>query len=117
MRTDVVAIVLSLSSFLWAQNDCLPCHKDKVESFGRTGMGRSISAPHLGEAKFEHKTSGTRFSVRARKGELTHKAERNGLDAEYPIAFALGSGTVGQSFVVQIAGGWFQSPISWYTQR
>lgn len=80
-------------------------------------MGRSISAPHGGEARFEHQASATRFSVRERKGQLIHKAERNGVAAEYQIAFALGSGTVGQSFAVQVAGEWFQSPVSWYAQR
>src|SRR3954451_2939101 len=106
MRTDLLAIVLSLPSLLLAQNDCLPCHKDKVERFALTGMGRSISRPHLSTGHFEHKPSGTQFSVRAENGELIHRAERDGLAAVYPIAFALGSGTVGQSFAVQIAGGW-----------
>jgi hypothetical protein len=117
MRTDILAIVLSLPSFLLAQIDCLPCHKDKAENFALTGMGRSISAPHLSGGHFEHKASGTHFSVHAENGKLIHRAERDGLAAEYPIAFALGSGTVGQSFAVQIAGGWFESPISWYAQR
>src|SRR3954454_4048630 len=112
MRTDVLAIFLTLSLCCLAQDDCLPCHKDKVESFARTGMGRSISAPHLGEAQFEHRKSGTRFAVRARTRELIHEAERGGVGAKYPVAFALGSGAVGQSFAVQIAGAWFQSPIS-----
>src|SRR5947209_16605688 len=117
MRLVSVAVFLILVQAGRAQNDCLPCHKAEVDRFARTGMGRSISAPHQGEAQFDHKPSHTRFSVTDRKGQIVHLAERAGLAAEYPIAFAIGSGNVGQSYAVQISGAWFESPVSWYAQH
>lgn len=47
---------------------------------------------------------------------MTHSVTRDGITASYPVALAIGSGRVGQSYAVRIHGDLFQSPISWYKQ-
>ena len=74
-----------------ADSRCLPCHSKQVESYARTGMGRSISKP----SKMVHKmAAGT-----------------------YPLAWAVGSGNQGTSYLIAIKDALFQSPLSWYTER
>ena len=60
--------------------------------------------------------SGSLLSVEHRGGKLFHAVQRDGLTAEYPIAFAIGSGKVGYSFAVRVGDSLFQSPISWFSQ-
>jgi predicted CXXCH cytochrome family protein len=47
---------------------------------------------------------------------VRHRIERGRFSAEYDATLRIGSGKVGSSFGVRIAGQWFQSPISWYAQ-
>jgi tetratricopeptide (TPR) repeat protein len=45
-----------------------------------------------------------------------HTALRSGLMADYPLAFAIGSGSHAQGYAVAIGGRFFQSPIAAYRQ-
>ncbi|MEO8128228.1 MAG: tetratricopeptide repeat protein [Bryobacteraceae bacterium] len=47
---------------------------------------------------------------------MVHSLQRDGLTAEYPVAFAIGSGAVGHSYAVRIGDSLFQSPLSWFSQ-
>jgi hypothetical protein len=75
-------------------------------------MSRSIVPVTPGDLSFNHGLSGSKLTIR---GGL-HRVERNGLSAEYPAAFGIGSGKVGSSFAVRIGDRLFQSPISWFAQ-
>ncbi len=94
---------------------CARCHPKQAESFAGSPMGRSVSAPHSGEAAvFTHSASGSRFAVRFEGQTLLQRLERHGIVSEYPIAFAIGSGNHGQGYLVREAGKLFQSPVAWY---
>ncbi len=79
-------------------------------------MGRSIGNLSPPGAKFRHPPSGSLLSVQSRDGNIIHSLQRDGLTAEYPVAFAIGSGNVGHSYAVRAGDSLFQSPISWFSQ-
>ena len=77
-------------------------------------MGRSVTNSSPPDTAF-HRGS-TLLSVRTRGGATIHSVRRDGLTAEYPVAFAIGSGNVGHSYAVRLGNSLFQSPISWFSQ-
>jgi hypothetical protein len=48
---------------------------------------------------------------------MRHRLQRNGVVADYPIDYFIGSGQNGRSYLVSIAGRLFQSPASYYSAR
>ena len=66
--------------------------------------------------QFLHPPSTSILRVLNDNGTLIHSVERDGIRATYPVSLPIGSGRVGQSYAVSIAGKLFQSPISWYGQ-
>jgi predicted CXXCH cytochrome family protein len=83
-------------------------------------MGRSIGKPALEAAprqKFTHSASGTELQVEAKPGTLVHKLVGGGRTSAYAIAWAIGSGNAGKSYLIRIGDALFQSPISWYSVR
>ena len=87
-RLGMMLLGLALSGLLMADSQCLPCHAKQVESYARTGMARSISKP----SKMVHKMAAS----------------------SYPLAWAVGSGSQGTSYLIAIKDALFQSPLSWY---
>lgn len=96
---------------------CLPCHKQEVERFGGSAMGRSLSLPSLEPSgEFEHKPSGSAVQITWKDGTLHHRIVERGLSADYPMAYAIGAGEVGKSYVIDLGGHLFQSPAAYYTK-
>ena len=66
---------------------------------------------------------GVQFLVERRPEAMLHKAIRRDLSGRVvvevaaEIAFVLGSGTRGRSYLLNRDGYLFQSPLSWYTQK
>jgi tetratricopeptide (TPR) repeat protein len=48
---------------------------------------------------------------------MVHTLKENGQTAEYPIAYQIGAGKVGYTYIVQIGEYLFESPASWYRQH
>lgn len=108
---------------------CAECHRQIAESYGNTGMGRSLwridEAPDLED--YERQTSFSpdgrhQYSVvRSADGVFHHErlVDQNG-DTIYEqserIQFALGSGIQGRSFLIERSGKFFLSPIGWYSR-
>ncbi len=134
---------LAASPALFA-NPCVSCHPDEVAAYQRTGMGRSLGRPQgqLGGV-VAHALSGSRITIlTADAGQsgvssndsgnsataatdsagtsgsgMRHRLERGGFTAEYDVPYFIGSGNAGRSYVVDIAGYLFQSPVSYYSER
>jgi predicted CXXCH cytochrome family protein len=96
-----------------ADEACLPCHRQAVESWRASTMARSVGAVIQAKASFRHDFSNTKMSVAGDE----HVLERDGLRARYRIGLRIGSGNKGMSFATQQAGMWMQSPISWYAAQ
>ncbi len=46
---------------------------------------------------------------------MQHEIQERGLSAAYPIAYAIGAGKVGRSYLIELGGHFFQSPAAYYT--
>lgn len=101
---------------------CLPCHRDVVESYAKTGMGRSFF--RLTESvrvedfrrgnRVEHAASKTVFTMTERGGRYYMRAN----EAEKEIHYVLGSGNHARSYVhVTPQGRLLALPVSWYTRE
>jgi len=81
-------------------------------------MGNSIGPPsNLGSAKINHGASGIEITVSDRSGKMIHSLAVNGLQAEYPVAYQVGAGKIGHTYVVRVGNYLYESPASWYRQH
>ena len=72
---------------------CAQCHPKEVAGFAATPMGRSLGSPSRQPGgQFTHSFSHTQFSIESGETGMVQRLERNGLEAEYNIAYAIGSG-------------------------
>src|SRR3984957_10383323 len=100
-----------------SQELCTRCHPSETAAFSRSPMGRSVSPPSvLAEGRIVHKLSGSTVTIHQRGSVLEHRLERRGIVAEYPVAYSVGAGIVGYSYMVRLGRYLFQSPVSYYTQ-
>jgi predicted CXXCH cytochrome family protein len=80
-------------------------------------MGRSIGPPSVfSEGRIVHKLSGSTITIHQSGSLLEHRLERRGVVAKYPVAYSVGAGIVGYSYMVRLGQYLFQSPVSYYTQ-
>ncbi len=109
---------------------CARCHADVVESYRAHPMGRSISTaagltgaePIAAPAGAAFDSTGYHYTVERRRDRLVHREQK--LDGgevvaavEAAVAYALGSGERGYSFLVERDGFVAQSPVAWYAQH
>jgi Flp pilus assembly protein TadD len=109
---------------------CARCHADVAESYRAHPMGRSVATvaaatdagPRGVPAGAEFDAGGYHYTVERRGGRLIHREQR--FDAGEPVAsveaavaYALGSGERGYSFLVERDGFVAQSPVAWYAQE
>jgi hypothetical protein len=108
---------------------CRKCHSSTYTQFKQTGMGRSVAVPSSADlvalakpVKLFNKESHRTYSVYARDGKMFH--EESEIDASghtvfsesHQIAYAVGAGDVGKSYLVASGEALFVSPISYYTR-
>ncbi len=94
---------------------CAGCHPRETSRFVASPMGRSIGAPDpLPPGRIVYTSSGSVLTIEYRSDRLIHGLSERGFTAEYPIAYQIGAGRRGRSFVVQIGNYLLQSPASWY---
>ena len=108
---------------------CRKCHSSIETQFKRTGMGRSTTVPSVEDLqelakpiKLSTKESRKSYSVYARDGKMIHEQEE--IDAagrvifseSHEIAYVVGAGDVGKSYLVSDGDALFVSPISYYAR-
>jgi len=108
---------------------CRSCHPSEYASFKQTGMGRSVSIPSPNDLRdlaqpvtlFSKKLNRS-YSVYARDGKMFHEeSERDAkghlvFTETREIAYAVGAGDFGKSYLVANGDALFVSPISYYTR-
>jgi predicted CXXCH cytochrome family protein len=109
----VVAVPL-----LFAAPDCATCHAKETAAYLKSPMGNSIAPPSpLGAGHVTRQGSGIEISIADREGRMIHSLSTNGLTAEYPVAYQIGAGKVGYTYMVRIGDYLYESPASWYRQH
>jgi tetratricopeptide (TPR) repeat protein len=108
-----------------ANTDCAPCHAKIVDSFSKTGMGRSFYKPDAVIAgTYYHAASDTHFQMLQRGGKYYQR--RYQLDSagkeinvdEKQIDFVMGSGNHVRTYLHRAKDGAFQQlPLAWYSER
>jgi hypothetical protein len=110
---------------------CSECHPGHAESYRHHPMGRSLSPVSQSqplerygpEANPTFDRLGFRFVVDRSGDRMIHRAQRvdgSGhvlAEAADEVAYAIGSGTRGRSYLINRDGYLFQSPISWYSEK
>jgi hypothetical protein len=110
-------------------DSCRKCHSSIYTQFRQTGMGRSVSVPSADElrelakpVRFFNKQSNRTYSVYARDGRMIHEESESDaaghviFSESREIAYAVGAGDVGRSYLVAKDDALFVSPISYYTR-
>jgi predicted CXXCH cytochrome family protein len=78
-------------------------------------MGNSMAPPAaLAGARITHDLSGSVITIEQRGPQMVHTLTEHGLTAEYPVAYQIGSGKIGYTYLVRIGDYLFESPASWY---
>jgi predicted CXXCH cytochrome family protein len=102
-----------------AQNHpCAACHPREVEAYARSPMARSLhTVADQPDGRLHHAPSDSKIEIRHNAdGVMIHRLTERGLTAEYPVAYAIGAGKVGFSYLIAIPPFLFQSPASYYSQ-
>jgi len=108
---------------------CRSCHPSEYASFKQTGMGRSVAIPSASDLRdlaqpvaiFSKKLNRT-YSVYARDGKMLHEeSERDAkgrvvFSETHEIAYAVGAGDFGKSYLVAKGDAFFVSPVSYYAR-
>lgn len=110
---------------------CVECHAEQAETYRHHPMGRSFAAAshetplerYDATANNPFTRLGFRFEVARKDGLYLHHAQRTDatgrvlVETVSPVAYVIGSGTRGRSYLVNREDFLFQSPISWYSEE
>jgi predicted CXXCH cytochrome family protein len=122
-RICSVCIFLLFRNLLLAQSPppddrtapaCIKCHRTETVRYLSTPMGSTLIPQKYPDAVVKHERSGSVITVTVRDGTMFHKITRNGVTAEYPIQYQVGGGMEGRTFLVELRGYLFESPLSWF---
>ena len=111
-------VVLSVAALSGrAQELCRTCHPREVAAFESSPMGRSVGKAAIQKTgRVSHKASNSTLIIERSGPEVRHRVDRGGASASYPVAYSVGAGLVGYSYLVSIQDYLFLSPISYFTQ-
>src|SRR5579884_936950 len=97
---------------------CAACHPKETSAYLASPMGNSIAPPSpIAGSEIKHKPSGAEISIRETGGRMIHTLSVNGFTAEHTIAYQVGAGKVGHTYLVRVGDYFFESPASWYRQH
>jgi len=97
---------------------CINCHAKETEAYLKSAMGNSIAPPTpLGAGHVANENTGVELSITERDGRMIHSLTAGGRAAEYPIAYEIGAGKIGYTYVVRVGDYLFESPASWYRKH
>jgi len=103
---------------------CQECHIAEARSFSHTPHSRSLERirpqEEPSDVEFEHAVSRRAYKVFRRDGELWHREftsdEQGEISlGEFPVAWRIGSGHHSRSYLTDVDGYLFESPVTWYS--
>jgi len=108
---------------------CRSCHPSEYSSFKQTGMGRSVSVPSPSDLRdlaqpvtIRSKELKRTYTVFARDGKMFHEESERDAKGNLvysdtrEIAYAVGAGDFGKSYLLAEDGALFVSPVSYYAK-
>jgi hypothetical protein len=108
---------------------CGSCHLFEYKNFKQTAMGRSASVPSQNDLQslsnpvtFSDATLNRTYTVYAHNGKMYHEESQRDANGQlvfseaHEIAYTVGAGEVGKSYLVAKGDAFFVSPISFYTR-
>jgi tetratricopeptide (TPR) repeat protein len=108
---------------------CGSCHSFEYKSFKQTAMGRSTSVPSQDDLQslvkpvtFSNSILNRDYSVYSRDGKMYHQESQRDAAGQlvfsetHEVAYVVGAGEVGKSYLVANGDAFFVSPISFYTR-
>jgi predicted CXXCH cytochrome family protein len=119
LRILAICFAVLLSPRLFADDQpCAGCHPKEVAAYARSPMARSLrTVADQPDGRLRHAASDSKIEIRhTPDGVMTQRLTSRGLTAEYPVAYAVGAGKVGFSYLIAIPPFLFQSPASYYSQ-
>ena len=108
---------------------CAGCHQAIYASYEKTSMaqGSGVAMQALVPGGFRHAPSGIDYAVFARDGQAWMTYARSAAEAasdgegtiggERSLAYFIGSGHRGRTYLYQVDGQWFELPINFYSKR
>ena len=101
---------------------CAACHDDIYERYSHTAMARTSgpASRNLIEGSFRHESSGVvyRISVEGTKVYLSYERPGDpGLRGRHELQYYVGSSTRGSTFLFEIDGFLYKSPINYFVQK
>ena len=106
---------------------CAECHPRIAEHHQASSHASALADVSLEDeppdAEFDHATSGRHYRVYRDKDQLRHRESitlEDGEDlvlADHPVSMVVGTGHQGRTYLVDLEGFLFQSPITWYASN
>jgi predicted CXXCH cytochrome family protein len=104
---------------------CIDCHKPQGESFSATAHARSLQRIRIEEeppdGEFVHAASGRKYRIDRDGDRLWHRElyldsiSEQIAAAEHPVTWRIGSGHHSRSYLIDMDGYLFESPLTWYS--
>jgi hypothetical protein len=101
---------------------CAACHRTVYDSYSSTAMARTSGAalPNVTEGSFYHSTSGITYRIQRQREVALLSYDRPGpqpLHGTQRLKYYVGSNTRGRTFLFEIEGFLYQSPINYYAAK
>jgi len=94
---------------------CVSCHSKESARWAASAIGPSIVSPALLQpAHVRHELSQSVLTRSEVNGQMVHGLSERGLTANYPIRYQIGGEFMGRTFMVQVGGYMFESPLTYF---
>jgi tetratricopeptide (TPR) repeat protein len=106
---------------------CAECHPKNHQSYLLTPHSRALSdvdpAVEPPDGSFDHALSGRSYRVYREEGKLHHEETLRGENGQLiarvdlPVRYLVGSGHFTRTYLTEVDGFLYESPITWYTSK
>ena len=104
---------------------CAECHVEIADHYKSSSHATALTQVSLDseppDGEFDHAASGHHYRVYRSDGQLRHSESislgdgKEHVLADHPVSMVVGTGHQGRTYLVNLDGFLFQSPITWYT--
>jgi tetratricopeptide (TPR) repeat protein len=93
---------------------CATCHPNESALYSKSPMGNSLGPPApVPAGRILHQRSESSITVEPR-AKMVHRLSERGLTAEYTINYQIGAGILAHSYITEVNGYLFESPVTWF---